>query len=194
MHKRGQTTSRITSGEQLQHLNRKSSPGSGEHCQAFTGVRILSGQRRVRAPVFTGASLWVVLLWWHHQRDQREQGSGPIKREEAGYLQREREARLSYAEFLLSCSLVTMLGWRGSIWATAQQSGRKSWRHGGRWSLPHGTRTQRVTADTEAAGNLQELDKSPTAFAVFSTTRAHQCANTVLVSSPFSIKFHRNLN
>lgn len=89
MHKRGRATLRITSGEQLQRLNRKSSPGSGEHYRAFTSGRILSGQRRIRAPVFTGASLWVVLLWWHHQRDQKEQGSGAIKREETGYLQRE---------------------------------------------------------------------------------------------------------
>lgn len=53
----------------------------GQHNQAFTSVRILSGQRRVRAPA-TLARLrlgGLRFLRQRHQRDQKEQSSGPRK-------------------------------------------------------------------------------------------------------------------
>lgn len=64
MHKRGRVTLRITSGKQLQRLNRKSSPGSGEHyqafyeCQDFIWAKARSGSR-VHRCIFVGCAFMV---------------------------------------------------------------------------------------------------------------------------------------
>lgn len=174
-------------------FNRKSSPGSREHYRAFTSVRILSGQRRVRAPVFSGASLWVVLLWWHHQRDQKEQGSGAIKREEAGYLQREGGA------FKLRRVFIKLF--------SRHHAGMERLHLGDSTAVGEEVvETRRplivTTWDMNAACHCRHqgcreftrVGQESDSFCCVQHDWAHQRANTVLLLSPFSINFHRNLN
>lgn len=166
MHKRGRATSRITSGEQLQRLNRKSSPGSREHYQAFTSVRIWSGQRRVRAPVFTGASCCAFMV----TPSKRSKGAGLGRHKTRGSrLPSEREGGV----FKLRTVFIKLF--------SPHHAGMERLHLGDsaavREEVVETLRLLIVTTwDTNAAchcrhqgWNLQELDKSPTVFAAFST-------------------------